>query len=155
MSLSLFPKFFFKWNNIPFLFVHLPWYAQLFWRGWGSTPKIAMEQKMEQGSHRGRSHPWWMNILAKLSAHHALPKNLEQQKTLLINRKSIHWKASPRQEVFRKSYRLKPWNFKVFFRFYEQVLWFTTNIVFLPKKKLLVCFKVIFYGNLRNFSNFQ
>ena len=29
------PKFFFYWNNIRFLFVHLPWYSQIFGEGGG------------------------------------------------------------------------------------------------------------------------
>ena len=55
---SLFAETFLYWNNIRFLFVHLPWYSQIFGeggggKGWGGgTPKIAMERKMEQGFHQ-------------------------------------------------------------------------------------------------------
>ena len=58
LSLSLFSQFF-SLNGIislsfSYIFLGMP---RFFCEGGGSTPKIAMEQKMEQGSHRGRSHP--------------------------------------------------------------------------------------------------
>ena len=40
--------------SFSYIFLGMP---RFFGEGGGSTPKIAMEQKMEQGSHRGRSHP--------------------------------------------------------------------------------------------------
>jgi len=39
------PKFFFYWNNIRFLFVHLPWYSQIFGEGGGVLPKSPWNEK--------------------------------------------------------------------------------------------------------------